>query len=112
MGLPVLPNVTADEYLAFENSSDTKHEYFDGVIVAMAGTSFNHNFIFANLIDEIHLFLKDKKCNVFGSELRVATPFFSSYMYPDLIIVCDDLERQESKFDTLTNPSVIIEIMS
>jgi hypothetical protein len=30
-------DVTSDEYLAFERTSDEKHEYFAGMIYAMAG---------------------------------------------------------------------------
>jgi len=39
MALQHLPLVTPEQYLAWEHEAEEKHEYFDGEIVAMAGTS-------------------------------------------------------------------------
>jgi len=78
----------------------------------MAGAREAHNSIVANLIGEFHAFLKGKKCRVFPSDCRVSTPSANSYMYPDVSIVCDETEKRENEFDTVTNPSVIIEVLS
>jgi len=45
-------------------------------------------------------------------DYRVTTPLFDSYMYPDVMIVCGKTEKKKDCFDTLTNPSVIIQILS
>jgi Uma2 family endonuclease len=112
MAYPAFEYVTPNEYLAIEIKAETRHEYFDGRIYAMAGANLNHNFIVSNLSRKIGIFLDDKSCNLFGSDLRITTPAFDSYMYPDLSIVCDEIQIQENSFDTVTNPSVIIEVMS
>ena len=112
MAYPVINYITPDEYLAIETRADAKHEYFDGRIYAMAGTSFDHNFIVSNLTKRMNIFLDGKPCDVFGSDLRVTTPEFDSFMYPDLTILCDEIKSKENGFDTLTNPTAIIEVMS
>lgn len=112
MAYPAFEYVTPEEYLKIEIDADKKHEYFDGQVVAMAGATEAHNRIVANLIGELHKFLKGKGCDVFPSDLRVTTPLFSSYMYPDVSIVCGEIEKQKDQFDTITNPAVIIEVMS
>jgi Uma2 family endonuclease len=112
MGHRAIDYITPDAYLQMENEAVEKHEYFDGQIHAMAGASYNHNFIVGNLLGEIKSFLKGKSCNAFPSDLRVTTPLFSSYMYPDVSIVCGQAEFQPDSFDTLVNPSVIFEVMS
>lgn len=112
MAFPAFDYISPSEYLAREINAATKHEYFDGKVVAMAGATENHNRIVANLIGELHNFLKGNDCDVFPSDLRVTTPLFSSYMYPDVSIVCGSLEKLEDQFDTITNPSAIIEVMS
>jgi Uma2 family endonuclease len=112
MAYPADKYVSPEEYLEREKSADNKHEYYDGQIIAMAGATENHNRIVANLIGELHKFLKGKNCDVFPSDLRVTTPFFSSFMYPDVSIVCGEVEKQDDQFDTITNPAVIIEVMS
>ena len=42
-------NVSEEDYLKLEASSDQKHEYEDGKIIAMGGASFNHNDIVFNI---------------------------------------------------------------
>lgn len=112
MAIPANKHTTPELYLQMEVNADEKHEFFDGEVVAMAGASESHNRIVANLIGEIHSHLKGKDCDVFPSDMRVTTPLLSSYMYPDISIVCGDIEKQPGQFDTLLNPSVIIEVMS
>ena len=60
-----------EAYLEMEKNADEKHEYFDGQVIAIAGATENHNRIVANLIGELHNYLKDKDCDVFPSDLRV-----------------------------------------
>jgi len=112
MVYPAGKYISPEEYLELEINAEEKHEYFDGKILAMAGATEAHNRIVANLIGEVHNFLKGKDRDVFPSDLRVTTPLFSSYMYPDVSIVCGGIEKRGDNFDTVTNPSVIIEVMS
>jgi Uma2 family endonuclease len=112
MGFPALKYIAPDDYLAMEVSATEKHEYYDGQVQAMTGAGENHVRISRNLIVEIGSYLKGKSCEVFGNDYRVTTPIFNSYMYPDVTIVCGPTQKKESVFDTLTNPAVIIEILS
>jgi len=112
MAATALKYISPKEYLEAEVLADEKHEYFDGNIVAMAGAREAHNRIVANLMRDIGVFLKGKGCDLFPSDLRIATPSANSYMYPDASIVCGDIEKKDGEFDVCTNPSVIIEVMS
>lgn len=112
MANPAFNYITPNEYLEIEVRANEKHEYFDGRIYNMGGASFDHNFIVANLTKKMNIFLDGKSCDVYGSDLRVTTPEFDSFMYPDLTILCDEIKSKENGFDTLTNPTVIIEVMS
>ena len=112
MAFPAINDLSPSEFLNLEVKADTKHEYFEGRAYAMAGAQLNHNFVVANLMRKIGIFLDDKPCHMFGSDLRVTTPASDSYMYPDVKIICDDVVVQENSFDTVTNPTVIIEVMS
>lgn len=103
---------TAEEYLAFERQALDKHEYYKGEVFAMSGNTMAHNRIQVNFLISVGSFLKDKSCDVFGSELRVHVPLNDWYTYPDAIIVCDEPQMQDEEFDTLLNPTVVIEILS
>jgi Uma2 family endonuclease len=112
MAAPTTDRISPEEYLTAEKNAFEKHEYFSGQVLALAGAGFAHNRIVANLIAKIGAYLADKDCDVSPSDLRVTTAFFDSYMYPDVTIVCDGIEMQDGVFDTVTNPSIIIEVMS
>lgn len=100
------------EYLELERASDEKHEYFDGQIYLMSGASLKHGKVAINLVGKLHHYLEDKECRVLAETMRVASESRDAYMYPDLLIYCDKEELEDDKFDTLLNPSVIIEILS
>jgi Uma2 family endonuclease len=104
--------MTAEEFLAFERSSDEKHEYYDGVVVAMSGAKRAHNTISTNMTGLLWQQLKGKDCENFSSDMRVFVPKTRLYAYPDIVVVCGELQFLDDVPDTLTNPLVIIEILS
>ena len=104
--------ISPKEYLEMERASDEKHEYFDGHIYLMSGASLKHAKVAMNLAVEIGSHLKEKKCKALAETMRVTTKTKDAYMYPDLLIYCDNEELEDDKFDTLLNPSVIFEILS
>ena len=63
--------LTVAEYLAFERSSESKHEFFDGELFAMTGGTPAHSLIASNFIREAGNALKDRPCVVYTSDLRV-----------------------------------------
>ena len=103
---------TPEEYLSRERKALTKSEYRDGRIYAMPGASREHNLITANTLVEIHLQLRNRTCEVYPSDMRVKVSAAGLYTYPDVIVVCDEPRFEDSHFDTLLNPTVLIEVLS
>jgi Uma2 family endonuclease len=105
---------TVEEYLAFEAKSERKHEYYDGEIFAMSGTSYDHGRIVLNLARILGNSFLDKPCEVNGPEMRVRTSTAKKplYTYPDLVIVCEKPELEGIEPRTLINPRVLIEVLS
>jgi Uma2 family endonuclease len=112
MGLPETLYINEKEYLDAERLALDKHEYYKGEVFAMGGASISHNKIAINCTVDISNKLKGKKCQPFGSDLRVHIPKNTLFTYPDISIICGEIETTDDKFDTITNPSVIIEILS
>lgn len=104
--------MTVEEYLAFEDASTEKHEFIGGVVYAMAGAGVSHNRVVRNTVVEIGQFLKEKPCEIFQSDLKVHVKTESGISYPDITIVCDELQFLETRTDVVTNPSVIVEVLS
>ncbi len=103
-----------------ERESEERHEYLDGQIYAMAGESPEHGAICINLVGEIRNQLKGTPCQAFTKDMKVrsgALPRrrFSQkglYSYPDLVIVCGELQFLDENRDVLINPRIIIEVSS
>lgn len=113
MGAPLASNfITEKTYLETERAGKVKHEYYNGEVFAMSGASRFHNRIFSNLFVPLGNHLKGKKCNLYGSDLRVYVHSNSLYTYPDISVVCDKEEYLDEAFDTLVNPKIIFEILS
>lgn len=105
-------NVTPEEYLEIDANSERKVEYRAGEVFVMQGASTNHNRIVMKVGRRAGNQLEGKGCEVLPSDMRVASPNFQSYNYPDITIVCGEIELRENVFDTLTNPTVIVEVVS
>ena len=104
--------ISSEEYLSIERVAKEKHELHEGQVVAMAGASIPHNRVVRNFLVNVGSFLRGKSCEVFPSDLRVYVPTADSFTYPDATIVCGKADTIDNQFDTVTNPSVIIEVMS
>jgi Uma2 family endonuclease len=105
--------VSPEEYLAWEEDQQTKHEYFHGRIYAMTGGSLDHAAIILNLGAALLNRLRRKKCRVFVSGTRVKVDATGLYTYPDVTVVCGEIQSdQQTKAATLLNPTLIIEVLS
>ena len=103
---------TPEEYLAFERKAIIKHEYRKGHIVAMSGASFAHNFITLDTATRLNIQLSGGECQVAASDMRIKVTQTNSYFYPDIVVFCGEPISEDENFDTLLNPTVIIEVLS
>jgi Uma2 family endonuclease len=103
---------TPEEYLALERKAEYRSEYIDGQIYAMVGASRAHNTITLNLGRELSSLLINSPCEVYVSDMRVKVSSAGMYTYPDLVAVCDQPTFEDGHVDSLTNPTVIIEVLS
>jgi len=90
-----------------DNSMDNKYEFYEGEIVTiMPGTTKKHDTLKYNC----HFLLKSQsKCSVFSESIRLQVLPNKSYVYPDVMLVCDDDKSNER---TSTNPLLVVEILS
>jgi len=109
--LPKKKKYTPAEYLALEEKAQTRSEYWNGEIVAMAGGNINHQQIVSNLIVEITNKVKGR-CRVFPSEMKVWVKKRDKFFYPDLTVICGQPSFYKNRRDTIDNPRLIIEVLS
>lgn len=106
------PHITPQEYLERERKAETRSEYYGGVIVAMTGASWEHNLITGNIARRLGNQLEGKPCVVVTNDLRVRALKRRSYYYPDVVVVCGEPLFEDVEFDTLINPTLVIEVLS
>ena len=103
---------TPAEYLALERTAPYKSEYYYGEIFAMSGASREHNIITLNVATLFNNQLEARDCEVYASEMRVRIPATNVYAYPDVVVVCGEPQFEDDCFDTLLNPTLIVEVLS
>lgn len=105
-------DMTEAEYLDHERASITKSDYYDGHVYAMTGAKEPHNLIAGNVIASLHGQLRRKPCRIYPSDMRVKVIQTGLNTYPDVVVLCGVPQFVDEKRDTITNPIVIIEILS
>ncbi len=108
------PFYSFEEYLVLEEKAPYKNEYHRGKIVAMSGGTFDHNTIAQNAGNAIGNALrkKKKKCRVANSDQKVYIADYDKGVYPDVSIYCEKPTYYKSRKDVLTNPVLIVEVLS
>jgi len=100
------------EYLAAEATSEVRHEFLNGEVWAMAGGTPEHAALAAAVIGELRAALRGKPCRVYTSDARVRVASTGLSTYPDVAVVCGDLETAPDDPDAITNPVLLVEVLS
>jgi Uma2 family endonuclease len=104
--------ITPEDYLAFERKAETRNEYVNGEIFAMTGANREHSLIVGNTAGELGQQLKTKFCEAYAVKMRVKSSAARSYVYPDVVVVCGEPQFEDGYFDTLLNPTLVVEVLS
>ena len=103
---------TYAEYLAIDDASELRHEYIAGVIVVMAGGTIEPARIISQLQFLLRVALAGKPCAVLTSDARVRVRAADRAAYPDLVVVCDEIQKDTEDPHAIVNPTVLIEVLS
>jgi Uma2 family endonuclease len=104
--------ISEADYLRLERLAETKSEFFDGEMFAMAGGTRAHSLIATNIAREIGNQLNSTNCVAYNADLRIKVEATGLITYPDVSIVCGEQRFLDNEEDTLLNPTVIIEVLS
>ncbi len=102
--------MSVEAYIAFEERAEVRHEYLDGQLIPMPGTTDLHNFICQNILIALRQMLKNSTCSVFIENVKVQISSAKHYTYPDIFVTCDERDKENPYLKKY--PSVIIEVAS
>ena len=106
------PYLTPEQYLEIERKAEFKSEYYQGEMFAMSGAREPHVLIASNTLANLHQQLRHRPCRCYSSDMRVCVSPTGLYTYPDVVVVGGKPEFLDGEFDTLLNPTLIIEVLS
>lgn len=101
---------TPEEYFALEERSEMRHEYFEGEVFAMVGTSVIHNLIKGNFIAGLRPGVRQRERRYVDENVRLQVREKSFYAYPDVMVSCDPADRRDAY--TWRYPVLIAEVLS
>lgn len=107
---PQLQYMSPQEYLEWEKTQELRYEYIDGKVFAITGGTIPHNRIACNLGTELDGFLAEKGCDFYISDVKVQVSESGPYHYPDVVVTCDDGDKEA--IDMIRYPCLIVEVLS
>lgn len=104
-------DLTYAQYLELAASSEGWLEYHDGVVVAMTAPSPEHARIVAQLVRLLQP-AEGRPCAALPAGLKIRIEATNRTLLPDVTVVCGSLERSPVDPQAITNPVVVLEVLS
>lgn len=102
---------TYAEFLVAEQHSECRHEFIDGVIVAMAGGSDEHNAI-ASRFAVLLAVRAPRGCRTYTPDQRFWIAATTRGRYSDGSMICGKPDHPVHDGQATTNPVLVIEVLS
>ncbi len=103
---------TPQEYLELERKAQTKSEFYRGEIRARDTSNVWRTTIGGNILALIWWQLRGRTAKVYSSDMRIKVGRVLAYLYPDVSSLCHQPQFEDEQVDTLTNPQVLVEVLS
>jgi Uma2 family endonuclease len=113
MSVQPVPRLSFDDWLAAERAmTDARSEFVDGEVFAMTGATEAHNLIATNVVRELGTQFRRRPCYIYAGDMKVRVDAANIGAYPDVMAVCGERSFHDQRRDTITNPTLIVEILS
>ena len=109
MNAVLLPRMTIEAYLDWENAQREKHEFVQGEIFAMTGGRRTHGRVLMNLARHLGNALAGTPCQVFVDSMKVQAAE-DTVLYPDVFVTCDAADLATDQI--FRAPTLVIEVLS
>jgi Uma2 family endonuclease len=108
--------VPFEAYLVMEATSDTKHEWINGLVYAMSRGTPEHGRLSAAMVRALP---QTDQCRVYSSDTLLYIERAEHSTYADASIVCGAIltrgakdKNGKSLGEAVTNPAVVVEVLS
>ena len=96
-----------DAYLAFEEKSEVRHEYYLENLIEMSGTTYKHNDLVFYLSAFFRFNLPKSKFKISSEQVKLYIANENIFFYPDVMVALPEEQQYYS-----TQPVLITEVLS
>lgn len=107
-----IPTHSREEFYELERTSSTRHEFYAGNIVAMAGGSPRHSLIISLATYVLTGALLNRRCVAAPNDQMVRIEDDDIDAYPDVVVYCEGAAFDPRFSRTLLEPLVLVEVLS
>jgi len=103
-------HLTAEDYLAWEETQVEKHEFVAGEVFAMVGARQDHVVVCGNIFAGLKQRLRGTPCRPYVADLKLKVEAADAFFYPDVMVSCHPGDLSNQQF--ISNPSLVVEVLS
>lgn len=107
MNIALRKPMTLEQFLAWENRQELRHEFDGFQPIAMTGGTAAHSAIQRNILFALTGRLRGKPCQSFGSDLKIAVA--GRIRYPDAFVTCTPVANSAR---VVSDPVIVFEVLS
>lgn len=101
---------TAEQFLAWDATQPTKHEFVRGEVFAMAGAHEAHVRLALNLSVALHQHLQGSPCRLYIADMKLRVEAADAYFYPDVFVSCSAADATDPLIKR--EPVLVVEVLS
>jgi Uma2 family endonuclease len=101
---------TAADFLAWDATQTTRHEFLAGEVFAMAGAGERHVTAAGNVYLALRQHLAGTPCRTFITDMKLRVDAVDAYFYPDVMVTCSARDATEPLIKR--EPVLVVEVLS
>ena len=104
------PRMSAEDFLAWDESQTVRHEFLAGEVYAMAGGEDRNDTVAGSLYIALRQHLRGTPCRVYGSDVKLRVEKADAFFYPDLMVTCSAVDAADRLIKR--EPVLVVEVLS
>lgn len=102
--------LSAADFLAWDATQTTRHEYVRGEVFAMAGAGERHVTVALNVAMALRQHLAGSPCRTFITDMKLRVDAADAYFYPDVMVTCSARDARDPLVKR--EPVLLVEVLS
>lgn len=102
--------LSAADFLAWDATQTTRHEFVRGEVFAMAGAGERHVTVALNVAMALRQHLAGTPCRTFITDMKLRVEAADAYFYPDVMVTCS--ARDATDPQVKREPVLLVEVLS